>query len=215
MNEPFDSASPDRDDHAAFSPAERELEASLGRLPPLTPAIDRDQLLFAAGHAAGVAERQHEAGRHLAVWRAAAAVLLVVAGDAVLLRSPPRVVEHERVVHVTDPGAAHDRATSAPAPAQRTIDAASDAPAMSLWLPAVDRRPILPGANADYLSLRDAMLRFGVTALPAPAGAPVAAGGGADPTIDGLLGTTLHAKPPPSNARRWNLGKLLFKGDRS
>jgi hypothetical protein len=186
----------------ALTPAERELERALGALSPARPALNRERVLFEAGRAVGDAAGR----RRLFAWRTAAAVLLVGLGLALAMEAEPRVIESDRIVYLPSP-----EVPEAPAPsvAQETDDGqAEEWAAREEHLLTSHRRPLVPASDADYLAIRDAVLRWGVRGMPSP---PAGAGASpaAEPTVDHLLGIPPR-KPSP---RRIDLKGLLF-GDR-
>lgn len=143
--------------NAELSPGERELEAAMGSLKPVTPAgVDRDRMLFAAGAAS--------ARQSLHVWRAAAAVLVVGLGVSLFVRgsNEPRIVRE--VVYVNPPAPS--------APLRQTQPTERPSPAIRADL----SNALLLSTNNDlnYLSLRERALRWGVSAaLPETSGQPV------------------------------------------
>src|SRR5688572_26246021 len=141
----------------ALPPAEQELERALRSLSPARPSLSRERVVFEAGRAAGEAA----AARRLYAWRAAAAVLLIGLGLAAALRSGPRVVERERVVYLP---AAATAATPQVAVTPEVPDGApwEWQPQREPDLPASFARPLIPADDADYLAVRDAVLRWGV-----------------------------------------------------
>jgi hypothetical protein len=177
------------------------LERVLGALSPARPSLGRERVLFEAGRAAGVAA----ARRRLFAWRAAAAVLLVGQGVAVTIGSDPRVIERERIVYRPAPTPPETPASVA---AGTRDEEAEEWAAREPYLLTSFHRPLLPASDADYLAVRDAVLRWGVRAMPSPpAGARTSPA--AEPTVDGLLGIAPR-KPAP---RGIDL-KGLFFGDR-
>lgn len=104
-----------------------ELESALKALAPARAVIDRDRLMFEAGAAS--ARRSVSAARRLAWPSIAAALGLIVAGEAaaLVLRPGPRVVE--RVVVVREPAApAVEKSTPAP---ETSAPTPADAPALA------------------------------------------------------------------------------------
>jgi hypothetical protein len=124
------------------------LEQRLRGLTPRPPAIDRDELMFAAGRAA--------AGRSLSVWRGVAAASLCLAlglGAFAGLRPGSQVVE--RIVYVPAPV---EQPTARPTPDETPT--AAPAPAM--------------GRLADAAwSLQRRVLAEGIDALPPPPPVPM------------------------------------------
>jgi hypothetical protein len=208
---------------ADLTPSERELESDLARLRPTMKAAAPEELLrlaFRAGQAAAadtdVAGRN---GRKLLLWRAAAAVLVSGLGLSLLSRPAPQVVERERVKVVfverpvgpsateTSAVALHgDSRTGPDAPARSPLPTEADAANHSTlpeFLATSDSpsRPLIPAADADYLSVRDAVLRLGVRVIPSPrAGTPR----GGPVTLEMLLGPSAPA--PAAPARRGGVG---------
>jgi hypothetical protein len=200
-------------DVADLTSAERELESDLSRLHPATKATGLEEMVrlaFRAGHAAAGAEVAGRNGRKLILWRAAAAVLVGGLGVSLLSRPTPQVVERERtkVVYVdrfigqpakaTPVVASQGGSSNAPVGTGQTARAAeADAGAYGTlpeFLATADSpsRPLIPSADADYLSLRDAVLRLGVRVIPSPqSGAPA----GGPVTLETLLGPSAPASP--------------------
>jgi hypothetical protein len=191
----------DPENAEGLTPAERELERALGALSPARPSLGRERILFEAGRAAGDAASR----RRLFAWRAAAAVLLVGPGLAVAIASNPRVIERDRIVYLPAPAAPETPASVAAETGdeQREVWATTDQYLLTSF-----HRPLLPASGADYLTVRDAVLRWGVRVLPSPpAGARTSPA--AEPTVDDLLGI-----PPRKPAPRGIDLKGLFFGDR-
>lgn len=108
-------------EQSAIDPELTAIEAALGSLVPAQSRIDRDLVMFRAGHAAACSPSRGGRG-----WIACAACLLLIAlGEGVLLahRPEPRVVE--RVVVVREP-------VGPPVEAPATI-AGADTPPTSGW----------------------------------------------------------------------------------
>jgi hypothetical protein len=84
-------------------------------------------------------------------------------------------------------------------------DRADDWAARERHLLTTFRGPLVPASDANYLAVRDAVLRWGVRVMPSP---PAGAGASpaAEPTVDQLLGIAPR-KPSP---RRIDLKGLLF-----
>jgi hypothetical protein len=184
-----------------LTPAERELEGALGALSPARPSLCREHVLFEAGRAAGDAA----ARRRLFAWRAAAAVLLAALGLAVAMRSDSKVIKRDRIVYLPAPAAPDAPASVA---GQTGDEQTEEWAATERHLLTSFHRPLLPASDADYLTVRDAVLRWGVRVMPSPpAGARPSPA--AEPTVDGLLGIAPR-KPAP---RGIDLKGLLF-GDR-
>ncbi len=125
-------------DEQDLTPAQRELETALGSLKGATPGIDRDQLLYQAGVAAG-----RSACRRWAAAATAAAVVLAAA-LAVVATFPRGAAE--RIVPV------------------RRAPAKSDQPRrLEPWT-----LQVAPGEapRAEYLRLRSEVLAKGLGALP-------------------------------------------------
>jgi len=128
-------------DEQDLTPAQRELEAALGSLKGAMPVIDRDQLLYQAGVAAG-----RSACRRWAAVATAAAVVLAAA--LAVVAAFPRDAG-ERIVYV------------------RRAAAKPDQPRyLEPWTlgTATGEAP-----RADYLRLRSEVLAKGLGALPAAA----------------------------------------------
>lgn len=124
-----------------LDPAERELEAALARLRPVTPALDRERLLVEAATLA----IQRRAARTVLVWRSAAAILAIGFAMSLAWKPSPQVIERVVIAPATQPAEAE---IAMPGPA-----------------------PIDPGGRLDdgtptYLALRDEVLRMGIDALP-------------------------------------------------
>jgi hypothetical protein len=201
---------PDRPEHTEpLTPAERELAEALGSLSPARPSLGRERILFESGRTAGEAA----ARRRLFAWRAAAAVLLVGLGLSMVLRDQRRVVERERVVYLPAPPVAATLQTAA------VTEGAGEPP--QEWPAAGDPRllashgrPLMPSSAADYVTVRDAVLRWGVRAMPAPkgGGGVAAAFGRPEPTVNGLL--DIPSRETARGAWHWGDVKGFFFGDR-
>ena len=192
----FDADTDDADDRDArhdageLTPAQREFAGALRGLRPAAPApVNRDRLLFEAGAAA--------ARRSVFRWRAAAAVLLL--GNATLMGVALRSGDSPtgggtRVVQATPPVLSETRtgetspADGADVPNPNANALLVEATGGNRWpgpMP-IGRLPVR-SADAGYLSVRDAVLREGVSALPAPSVRTV---GDVKPLeIEELLGT--------------------------
>jgi len=126
-------------DRTDLTPAERELEAALGRLHPARPGIDRDELMFRCGQAS-----VRRGGRF---WPGLAAVLALCLGLSLAIRPAPREVE--RIVRVAaEPAAEMVRRRVPPVP----VD-------LGHWTPLPDD---------GYIRLREKVLARGLDALPTP-----------------------------------------------
>lgn len=139
-----------------LNPLERELESRLGRLTPAHHRIGRDELMFRAGQAAGL--------RSARQWRSAtlttlAMLLLGLASTA------PWIVRNNG-----DPArnlASNTTTTRPPLPTPNRHSPASP----QVTTPVLVRLPSV--ATAEYLRLREQVLREGVEALPAVRWAPL------------------------------------------
>jgi hypothetical protein len=160
--------------------------------------------------------------RKLVLWRAAAAALVGGLGISLLSRPAPHVVERERVkvvylerpagpsaaetpavAHHGDPRTGPDARARSPLPLEADAAAHSSLPEF-LATSDSPSRPLIPAADADYLSVRDAVLRLGVRVIPSPrAGAPR----GGPVTLETLLGPSAPA--PAAPARRGGVGAGL------
>ena len=140
----------------SIDPELTALAAALGGLRPEPGGLGHDRILFAAGRAAGLRERDRQHGR---TWRAVAAglALLATGEGALLLRPapPPRVVE--RVVVVHQPAPAVEPVVEA-IPAAIEPDPAPDAP--PTW------GVLTHAARTDRDRLVDQVLRYGLDGLP-------------------------------------------------
>ena len=126
-----------------LTPADRELEAALGRLRPAPPNLDRDQMMFRAGQAS--------TRRHMHAWQGVAAVLALAVTISLGVRPTP--LTRERRISVT---ADSNRPAVATPPAARLgRETLAAAPTSFLSL----RRAVLTG-GVDTI------------APPAPATAP-------------------------------------------
>ena len=141
-----------------LSPAENELEAALAGLHPARCPIDRDRLMFLAGHAS--------ARRTARPWRIATAGLALAASVAIVAAIAARpwaqraVSPAERIVIVR---ANETKAPPVPSPAQPP-------PRLRNPLVALSGPIFPPGPDGlAYLHLRDAVLARGLDALPAAA----------------------------------------------
>lgn len=187
--------------------ADRELELALSGLAPADTAIDRDQLMFNAGRASAAAR---SASTSLWVLRGVAASLAIGLGTSLLWRPAPRVVERVSYVRVDERADEKRARAAAPAsrPASRAATEAHDWTRRATYSP--HRPPLTFQSDADYLALRDVMLKWGVNALPA-GGATREFGSTVPPTLDSLLDAP-QAHPPAAPAGGLNL-KRLFIGD--
>jgi hypothetical protein len=82
-----------------LTPAERELEAALGRLRPVAPAINMQQIATLA-----LVRRERTRTR---MWQAAAAIFALAAGAAMILRPKPAVIERLVRTEATAPAVAN------------------------------------------------------------------------------------------------------------
>ena len=214
-------------DVADLTAAERELESDLARLRPAAKAASPDELLrlaFRAGHAAADAEVAGAAAASSCSGEPPRRCWSAGWGCRCSAGPAPQVIERERtkVVYV-------DRLVSPPATAnpavarqsdtrsnqgnagQSPLTAEADAGNHSTlpeFLSTLDSpsRPLIPSADADYLSVRDAVLRLGVRVIPspraeAPAGGPV--------TLETLLGPNSAAGRSREPSRRGGVGAGL------
>jgi hypothetical protein len=198
------------------------LESDLAHIRPASKAAGPEEMLrlaFRAGHAAANANDARHTGRKLILWRAAAAVLVGGLGVSLLSRPAPQVVERVRtkvvyVDRVVSPRttvtavARQGDARSSPA-SQALVQQSTDADLVTHstlpeFLATADSpsRPLIPPADADYLSVRDAVLRLGVRVIPSPR----AEARGAGPiTLEMLLGPN-PAAPAREPSRRGGVG---------
>ena len=168
------------DDDAGLTPAQRELENALRDLRPARPNIDRDRMMFKAGAAS--------ARRSLNVWRAAAAVLVL--GNAAAVTFALRSAQPDRANQVVD-AQPPPLVTEQPASQPVVVHASWDPPLPS------PGRPLMPSADAGYLAVRDAVLRWGVAALPAQASGPRASA--QSPDVRQLLDLPREQEAPPAS----------------
>jgi hypothetical protein len=146
----FDEHNNRPEDDAGLTSAERELADALRGLRPAGHAIDRDRMLFEAGHAA--------ARRAVFRWRITAVAATILAGAAGVmfasrLESPAAPQVMRELVYV-------DRTTLASNPA-RTPEATPPPDVLPV------ARPLLlasPPGEPDGLLLRERALRWGVSA---------------------------------------------------
>jgi len=182
------------DDDAGLTPAQRELESALRDLRPARPNIDRDRMMFKAGAAS--------ARRSLNLWRAAAAVLVV--GNAAAMTFALRSTQPDRANQVVQA----QPAQITPRPGDQPVVAHAS---WDLPLPPPSR-PLMPSADAGYLPVRDAVLRWGVSALPARASSPRAAA--QSPDVRQLLDLPREKDAPPSPWAPLSAPiRRLFSGD--
>jgi hypothetical protein len=201
-------------DVADLTPAERELESGLARLRPVVSAAAPEDLLrlaFRAGRSAADADVAHRTSRKLVLWRAAAAVLVGGLGISLLSRPAPQFIDRERikVVYVErpanaaatavvarqgDPRAVPDRSAQRPFPTEANAGTHSTLPEFLSPLDSPSR-PLIPAADADYLSVRDAVLRLGVRVIPSPRAVAPSAG---PVTLETLLGPSAPASREPA-----------------
>ena len=160
-----------------LNPAERELAAALRRLRPSAPGLNRDELLYAAGMAAGRrVVRRWQVSTALLGGLAAAALLAPMilpmksggAAPGTWVPGPAPV----RVVNPTPPGPPTSRSVS-PANGLASATNSSSAPmnALPSATPAVATTRVMDApwrkpSAADYLALRNRVLREGLSALP-------------------------------------------------
>jgi hypothetical protein len=156
-------------------PAARELEAALSDLRPADAGASnpawRDQLMFRAGEAAGVEKQHAAAARQLWAWRGVAAALAAVA-ITIFARVAEPGPTRQRVVYVqverpasrSTPAAIGASLTerSSDLTARRDGDASDETTAEPG--PSVAANRI--GVRGDYLTIRTAVLRWGIAALP-------------------------------------------------
>ena len=179
FDEPIDN------DDAGLTPAQRELESALRDLRPARPNIDRDRMMFKAGAAS--------AKRSLNVWRAAAAVLVL--GNAAAMTFALRSAQPDRANQVVEvqPQPAPPPPLVTPRPADQPVVAHAS---WGLLLPPPSR-PLMPSADAGYLPVRDAVLRWGVSALPPQASGPRAAA--QSPDVRRVLDLPREQETPPES----------------
>jgi hypothetical protein len=206
---------PLKGDTYPLTPAEAETESLLTRLRPVAD-VGRDdmlRLMFRAGQAAGAADGRRAARRQLVFWRAAAAMLLAGTGFAFAVRPGAAVVERDRVVYVDRPAAPAAPAANPTPPPQVERLTSPPGPAPREPMSLAYHRPLVPAADADYLTLRDSVLRWGERVMPAPPPRGGAVAAARAPTLEGLLGGPPAARPPRFDLR--DLTKSLIPlGDR-
>jgi hypothetical protein len=127
-------------------------EATLSAMRPAVAAVDRDRLMYLAGRASAEADERSIAStkgwERLRTWLwpcATAASLLLAVGLGAIALGPSQVVE--RIVYVE-----------------------RERPVPVLPIPSSDRDELRP--TADYLRLRELVLREGVDAIPASSRRP-------------------------------------------
>ena len=182
----------------AFSPTPgldeslRATEAALSSLRPAGPAPDRAAVLIETGRALGRAQ----ARREVFVWRGAAAVLFAALGASLWWRPGP---------------GAHSSAgpmVIARADLPATTGPARGSPAVPTELPTTSDAT---SGQANYLALRDAVLRRGLSALPAaPSGG--ASSSEPQPTVEGLLGPPVGPERGRRGAAPSRFSNLFFLG---
>lgn len=202
-----------------MTPTERETEAALAGLRPTPPAGGgRDALLrmsFRAGWEAAEADVDRRGRRQLFTWRAAAAVLAIGLGVALLAR--PTSVERVVIQYQT-----RDRNGTATDPlvlGTPAVDGQAATPVQTaLWADAGPAgspgRPVVPSADSDYLVVRDAVLRLGVPVLPPAGGGQGAVAVRAGPSADGLLGGTPRPAASGGGVDLSKIRDFLKPGDR-
>ncbi len=163
----------------AHDPQLSGLEALLAGLAPLPGRLDRDQLLFRAGQASMTRTSWLLPGATTLL-----ALLALGLGVALVWRPSPSAVERVVYVPVQPPAPAAISVPELPAP--------------------VDVKPArVQGkdhlAQADYLRLRDQVLRLGVDALPPP---PAATAAPPMDKADSLLDQIRNRERP--RLFRWN-----------
>ncbi len=140
--------------HDDFPAELKPIEAALSGLAPAAARLDRDRLMYLAGAAAA----RESSGRklsqygflHSPIWSLAAAALLFVSiglGAVLALRQPA-----DRIVYIDRPVAKSEQSSAAVVAKESSTDPFE--------------RPVPhTRASADYLVLRDQVLRVGVGAL--------------------------------------------------
>lgn len=133
----------------ATDPELTALEAALTTLAPLPCRLSRDRLMFQAGK---------QAGRVRWIWPGTAAALaLLAAGLGVALMIRPKSQPEERIVYVPIQRPANSLPATLPSQPEAEATVGPEHVAESAGMP-----------RADYLQLRERVLRLGVDALPAP-----------------------------------------------
>jgi hypothetical protein len=134
--------------------AEREVEAALASLRPARPGIDRDELMFTAGY--------RSARFKLWLWRSAAGSLAAMLLLSIFIRpqlpASPSSPSGGQLVRQAEP------ASQPPLPMERIDNRVLEI----LW--ALGNQPDQSPRSQNYLSIRQAVLKSGLSALPAPAG---------------------------------------------
>ncbi len=154
----------------------KSLEADLAALAPATSKLNRDELMYRAGWAAGAAAGAspialtpgNRRGGYAWLWPLTTGALVLVAATLgiVLVARQPGV----EVVYMERPGnrsieTEKERVTAgAPTTPVRDDRVASAKERLALRLAVIDRPPTRFGN--DYLSLRERVLAFGVDVLP-------------------------------------------------
>lgn len=191
-------------DDDPLDPADAEIATALAALSPAAGAIDRDRLMFAAGLAAGTGHRG--LGRSLWMWRGVAALLAIGLTTSLAWKRVPGGRAHSQYAEASlfkpEPSADHSRSLEyANTSPRRAVWTVSGTPRMTARWSTVEPLPSATSlANADYLTLRDAVLRWGVQVLP-PAPLQEASARPATPlSIETLLDTPGEFDRRPTNS---------------
>jgi hypothetical protein len=185
----------ENNNNAGLTPAQTELESALRAIRPACHTIDRDRLMFEAGAVS--------ASRRVNVWRVVAAVLVV--GNVVALGFA--LQSHH--------GPANVAISEKPSPAAPVLSSAEKAKPRTMtplaWgTDLKPSEPLMPASGAGYLPVRDAVLRFGVWALPTEARTS-SAGSAAD--IHELLDTPQRSAPATPWSSLTTPLQRLFSGE--
>lgn len=181
-----------------LTPAQQELEAALRQLQPAQPSLDRDQLMYRMGRAAGQ--------RQVRRWQGATTLASIVLA-ALILVPPHHTVPQPSPI----PQFAAGTEQVEPEPALETVDDAVLLPAPALP-PVTDRlvsatRPRFVAYS--YMALRQRVLIEGIDALPDP----VASG---PPLPQPTLRELLDLPPRKTRLPMWSpLHWLLQRENRS
>lgn len=196
----------ERDDAAGLTPDQRELQGALRGLRPAVPApVDRERLLFKAGVAVGQ--------RSVSRWRAAAAIL--VAGNAGWLAATLATGgggggADNSTGGAREPGYVVQTAPTQPAPLRE----ASPRVTFAWWPeqpPAAQAPRPSTGGTTDFLEMRDALLRQGLSALPKTS---VNKGSRSEPLdVAELLGEPEDERPAKPAPAPWAPLQRLMSGE--
>jgi hypothetical protein len=145
-----------QEDDKRLDGAEREVVAALSSLRPKPPQIDRDRLMFDAGY--------RSAYRKLWLWRGAAGSLAAMLLISVFIRP-----ELPAITPTVGGGSGRLAVQTKPAaPSNPPLERVDHHVLELIW--SLGTQPYQSPRSQNYLSVRQAVLESGLSALPAPAG---------------------------------------------